>query len=297
MSINEWSVSRRQLVTLLGASAGAVALPACSQKAEHIAPTPSPSAQSLPAESPLATATHRWDMSSDSAKDFTVHGAVTLGVSLEGADQSASFARGGDGKAAKFEGGYLALANDTGFAVNPNQWTIAIRMRDPQGTWRYPILGSYGSDKTVSVTIRAVDIASKPMEDRHYRGGLVPTVESWFVASDGPRSVPGATLLEAVWGAKVPDAARVQRIRDLQPASTKPNPLEQDVANGVMRVNFPIGLIGPNDWHDIVLAMTGAKLELWIDGVLVDEFARTSDPLIYAVSLAPVSDRSGPRKW
>lgn len=222
--------------------------------------------------SPLKDATAYWSMA-DAGTQHTLQpqGMVTFGVELTGEDREASRARGGDGKAARFEGGYLILANDAGFTVNQKQWTVAIRMRDPQGAWRYPILGSYGSDKTVSVALRAVDIAAKPMSDRNYTGGFVPTVESWFAAPNGPRTVPGTSLIEAVWGAREPNAARVKRIQSLQLASTPFNPLKEDVLNGVMRVNFPVGLIGPTDWHDIVVSMTGAKLELWIDGVLVDE--------------------------
>lgn len=218
------------------------------------------------------SATAYWSMSeAGGPHGLAPRGPVALGVELSGEDRAASLARGGDGKAARFEGGYLALADDPRFALDPKQWTIAIRLRDPQGAWRYPILGSYGSDKSVSVALRAVDIASKPMWDRNLRGDGLPTVESWFAADDGPRCVPGSSLIEAVWGAKQPDPARLKRIPGLQSPETQPSPLARDVLHGVMRVNFPVGLIGPTEWHDIVLSMTGPKLELWIDGVLVDE--------------------------
>lgn len=226
-------------------------------------------AQDAPA---LQNAAAYWSMA-DGGNQHTLQGqgAVTFGVELTGADRAASLARGGDGLAAKFEGGYLTLVKDGEFTIEPRHWTIAIRMRDPQGIWRYPILGSYGDDTTVSVSLRAVDVASKPMEDRNYVGGALPTIEAWLVHRGGPRAVPGRSLIEAVWGAREPDAPRMRTIRSLQPPETWPNPLERDVMNGVMRVNFPVGLIGPTDWHDIVVAMSGPKLELWIDGVLVDE--------------------------
>ncbi len=35
------------------------------------------------------------------------------------------------------DGGYLSLANDTDLKINPEQWAVAIRMRDPNGTWRW----------------------------------------------------------------------------------------------------------------------------------------------------------------
>jgi hypothetical protein len=213
--------------------------------------------------------------------ELAVHGDVRLGVELEGAERTASLARGGNGIVARMNGGYLSIANDADFAIGDGPFSIAVRLRDPEGLWRYPILGSYGSDREVSVALHAVDGAGKPMVDRHYVGGECPTIYSWMFEPNGPRSVPGTTsLIELVWGAQEPDAQRVQRIRSLQPEATWPNPLQQDVFNAVMKPCFPAGLIGPTDWHEIVATMTGPKLQLWIDGVLVDEefpLGRTRD--------------------
>jgi len=38
-----------------------------------------------------------------------------------------------------------------------------------------------------------------------------------------------------------------------------------------LQVSVPIALISPTDWHDVVVRYTGPKLELFVDGVLVDE--------------------------
>lgn len=229
------------------------------------------------AKAPTEDAAYLWQMADASnvagtAGGLKAHGAVTFGVRLEGSERKASLARGGDGLAARFEGGYLALANDADLKVNPGRWTVAIRMRDPQGTWRYPILGSYGSEKEVSFALQAVDGSKKPFADRNLGGGDVPTIYSWMFKPGAPRSVPGnSSLLELVWGAQEPNAARIERIRGMQPEQSWPNPLQQDVLNGVMKPCFPVALIGPTDWHDIVVTLTGPKLELWVDGVLVDE--------------------------
>lgn len=226
---------------------------------------------------PLRDARYVWHMADGAnaagAKgNLQARGEIRWGVPLDGAEREASLARGGDGKVARLDGGHLALADDAELQFDPKRWAIAIRMRDPEGSWRYPILGSYGSDRQASVALRAVDGAKQPMTDRNYVGGEVATVHSWMFRHGGPRSVPGnQAFLEVVWGASEPNAARVQRIRDLQPEATWPNPLQQDIFNGMMKSCFPIGLIGPTDWHDIVVTMTGPKLELWIDGVLVDE--------------------------
>jgi hypothetical protein len=52
--------------------------------------------------------------------------------------EAASLVRGGDGKAARFEGGYLAPAGDAELTINPKQWTVAVRLRDTEGKWLRP---------------------------------------------------------------------------------------------------------------------------------------------------------------
>lgn len=228
-------------------------------------------------QEPLHDAAYLWHMAdkSNAAGDegsLRIQGDALLGLPLKGPDADASLIRGGDGKVARFRGGFLALSKDDELKINPKQWTMAVRMRDPQGTWRYPILGNYGSEREVCFALHAVDGRKKPLVDRNLSGGEVPTIYSWLFRAGGPRSVYGSnSLVEIVWGAAQPNAARVERIRQMQPERTWPNPLELDVVNGVMNACFPVALIGPTDWHDIVVCLTGAKLELWIDGVVVDE--------------------------
>ena len=38
-----------------------------------------------------------------------------------------------------------------------------------------------------------------------------------------------------------------------------------------LQVSVPVAMIGPTAWHDVVVRFTDAKLELFVDGVLVDE--------------------------
>ena len=142
--------------------------------------------------SPIENATAYWSMADPGTKHaLEAHGHVTLGVELMGDERAASLARGGDGRVAQFDGGYLGLVDDAGFAMNPKPWSIAIRLRDPQGTWRYPILGSYSDDKAVSLALRAAEIASRPMEDRNYVGQSLPTIEAWLACPNGPRPSSG----------------------------------------------------------------------------------------------------------
>lgn len=74
---------------------------------------------------------------------LSIHGAVTLGKALGGEERAASLARGGDGKVAVFDGGYLEIG---GPAFDPPgaEFTLLLRVRDPQGEWKAPLFGSYG---------------------------------------------------------------------------------------------------------------------------------------------------------
>ena len=233
--------------------------------------------QATPGQEPLQDAAYLWHMADKSNAAggegaLQIQGDVSLGMVLAEPERAASLIRGGDGNVARFHGGSLALANDNELKINPKLWTLAIRMRDPQGTWRYPILGNYGSEKDVSFALQAIDGTKTPLVDRNLGGGEVPTIYSWLFRPGGPRSVYGSSsLLEIVWGAEQPNTARVERIRQMQPEQTWPNPLQSDVVNGVMNACFPVALIGPTEWHDIVVCLTGPKLQLWIDGNLVDE--------------------------
>ena len=206
---------------------------------------------------------------------LAVKGAVTLGVELEGADRAASLARGGDGRVARFDGGYLAIDRDQGVLNLPGQaLSIAVRIRDPEGTWQSPLFGSYGSDRTVSYYLRAVDGRRQPMTDRNLFGGELPTTAAFLFGSEnGPRSIRGSkSLVEFVWGAQHADPPRVETIqRAGDSAGTRDFSLCRDTQNAVQRVCYPVQGMGPTDWHDVVIRFTGPKLQLFVDGVLVDE--------------------------
>jgi hypothetical protein len=46
---------------------------------------------------------------------------------------------------------------------------------------------------------------------------------------------------------------------------------EPFVADGVLRLRVPVTVIGPNSCHDVLVRFRGPNLELFVDGVLVDE--------------------------
>ncbi len=47
--------------------------------------------------------------------------------------------------------------------------------------------------------------------------------------------------------------------------------LGTDFKDKPLRVSVPLKMIGATDWHDVIVRFTGPKLELFVDGVLVDE--------------------------
>ncbi len=236
------------------------------QPPQHISPP-------NPEKTVLSQADHVWHMADGAG--LKPHGEVKWGGLLEGADRDASLVRGGDGKAVHIEpGGYLELANDKALKIDPRHFTLAIRLRDASGAWLHPILGSYGSDKQVTLALRGRDARAMPMasHDTFTPSKPTRTIESWLVYPDGPRSVHGHSgMIEALWGATEPDGSRLRTVQRKHPEAVRPNPLFNDVSNAVMRVNFPASLIGPRDWHDLVVRFTGPKLQLFINGVLVDE--------------------------
>jgi len=79
-------------------------------------------------------------------------------------------------------------------------------------------------------------------------------------------------VLEFLWGAKglKLTPARVNMLPKNLPAGEIP-PLTGDASNAVLRVMFPMEPTGPRAWHDVLVRGTGPKLELWLDGVLLDE--------------------------
>ncbi|MCX6898844.1 MAG: GH32 C-terminal domain-containing protein [Verrucomicrobia bacterium] len=75
--------------------------------------------------------------SADSKSALKVHGDVKLGVELKGAERDASLARGGDGKAAEFAGGWLdaSQGGDGRLNLKGNAMTMLLRLRNPSGRW------------------------------------------------------------------------------------------------------------------------------------------------------------------
>ena len=75
--------------------------------------------------------------SADGKSALKVHGDVKLGVELKKAEREASLARGGDGKAAEFAGGWLdaGQGGDGRLNLKGRAMTMLLRLRNPSGQW------------------------------------------------------------------------------------------------------------------------------------------------------------------
>jgi beta-fructofuranosidase len=164
---------------------------------------------------------------------LSIQGDVTLGVALTAAEREASLRRGGDGRVARFNGGYLRAAApaDRPFTCQGKDMTLAIRLQDPAGQWASPLFAKDAAGRYSTIL-----------------GG-----------ADG--------LLCYLWQTELPE----RRIRPPHPWLATTGPHNQDFVDGVLRLRVPVSLIGPTGWHDIVARFRGPNLELFVDGVLVDE--------------------------
>jgi hypothetical protein len=171
--------------------------------------------------SPFDDAAAVWHLSdlTDSAggnSSLAIQGDVQVGVELEGAEREASLARGGDGRVAVFEGGYLSADQGSGGELNlaGSAMSLCLRLRDPSGEWNTPLLAKHGGHGKLTYSLFSTDLGS----------GVALGFE-----------------------------------------------LGTDWHERPLQLSIPVRLIGPTDWHDVVVRFTGPTLELFVDGALVDE--------------------------
>jgi len=174
-------------------------------------------------ESPFRDAVAAWHMADlkDSAgkeSRLTPGGKVTLGVELKEAERAASIARGGDGRVARCDAGWLSAGQGTGGELNltGSAMTMGIRLRDPSGQWNTSLFSKFGSHDRLVYNLFTVELGS----------GMVLGFEL------GVAGRPG-----------------------------------------MVQVKVPVGRIGPDKWHDVVVRYDGKKLELFVDGTLHDAVA------------------------
>jgi len=221
--------------------------------------------------SPFEDAAAVWHMADqDGARGerarLTVQGNVNLGVNLKGPEREASLRRGGDGRVAEFGGGYLLAGEEEAEALHlsGDKMTFCIRLRDPTGKWDAPLFARHAPNDEFGKIFYAAAL------NKHVVG---------FPAA---KRIKEGKAIEFLWRT-TPLKQRVHPEYFTQGESTnwfkfivdweaKYTPARKgDFVNGLLRLQVPTELLGPDRWHDVVVRFNRAKLEMFVDGVLLDE--------------------------
>lgn len=198
--------------------------------------------------SPFTDARFVWHMKDPGP--LTIFGDARMGAPLEGKHYDESLARGGDGYAAELCGGYLEtrVERDAAVAVDGTEMSLCIRFRAASQAWDSVLFAS--------------------------RRPFHPFLSHRRAEGDG-------AFLEFAWKTEP-----VPEVNAFCMRSGAREPIKESARNGELRVGVPAEWIGPEGWHDVIVRLSGPNLELFVDGVLVDEewvygaFAGFSSPFV-----------------
>ncbi len=195
-------------------------------------------------------------------------GNVTMGIKLTGTDRKASRINGGTGTFTNFNGGYVNIGQGTSDALNFEGYgfTLHIRLKITDGNWDKPIISKGGGDDAL-----AWELCGRPF-------GFDPEQKNWEMSMQNYFSYGNSEgkgyALEFVLGVQP------------QPFLTKDRKNVGEKRHNTFRVGVPVSMIGVNNWHNVTIRFTGPKLEMYVDGVLVDEewpigkLRKTSSPCL-----------------
>lgn len=98
------------------------------------------------ADSPWDDAAAHWSMvGAPKDAELTVRGAVQLGVALADEELAASRVRGGEGRVAQFDDGWLVAEPNQDIPESQRALTVALRFMLPAEPWEGPIFGRFGA--------------------------------------------------------------------------------------------------------------------------------------------------------
>jgi hypothetical protein len=183
---------------------------------------------------------------------LAIRGDVRLGVPLTGVDREDSVRRGGDGRIAEFRGGSLVAGGEkaTQPSITGKFMTLCIRLRHPAGKWDAPVLRRLEPGGGITRLVYGTDLTGLTLAHRERQ------------------RIQGGRALTYLWQT-TPGSEHVRPA--IYQTSEKGRLGLPDYQRGVLRLSSPMDLVGPSDWHDLVIRFRDANLELFVDGVLVDE--------------------------
>lgn len=197
---------------------------------------------------------------------LTVHGTVDLGVNLAGPEREASLRRGGDGRVAEFGGGYLIAGKEAAevLQLSGDKMTFCIRLRDPAGKWDTPLFSRHAPNDEFGKVLYVAGL------NRH------------VIGYSQSRRIREGKAIEFLWRTTpLEERVRPDYFKQGQPPNllrfhtdweAKHTPARKgDFLNGLLRLHAPTELIGADRWHDVVVRFNRVKLEMFVDGVLLDE--------------------------
>lgn len=209
------------------------------------------------------------DLSEAGRCELLPHGDVRIGVELRGADRAESEKRGGNGRAAEFHGGWLeAMHSDEELQLAGSSASLLARIRIDDGGWNVPIVSKHGGDDMLCLFVYGRPFG-RDSADSEWEGER----QNYLRYADHSG---GGQALEVEAGFSTPvdliDAKRRQHEarRHKEPGVPQYTP-PPDIARGVMRIGAPVAVFHSQEWHDIIVRFSGPRLELFVDGVLVDE--------------------------
>lgn len=209
---------------------------------------------------------HMGDLNSACGKyPLTLNGEVKVGQALQGEEKSASLARGGDGLTATFSGGYISLGAGDGELnlEGLKEYTFYIRYCNHSEKQDAPILSLADTQADFSGILYGskVDYGQIGLREKE-------RMSSDYSLEFLHRTTPLKDRTQ-------PEYMRDDPTRWFHYLTTNPfffNPaIKSDFIDGRLRLSVPVDLIGPVVWHDVIIRFLGYRLEMFIDGVLVDE--------------------------
>jgi len=185
--------------------------------------------------------------------NITIIGDVKIDKRLTGSERKSSIKRGGIGKFADFKGGYIDLEQGKDDALNFEgyKFTLHIRFSVTDGNWDKTIISKDGGDDNVSWKLYGRPFGLDPQQK-----GWEMTMQNYYSYGD---TAGKGFALEFELGVKP------------QPFLTEGRKKAGEQRHNTFLVGVPVSMIGSEKWHDVTVRFSGPRLEMFVDGVLVDE--------------------------
>jgi hypothetical protein len=218
----------------------------------------SANAAGVPPADPFRDAVQVWHFKDEAG--LKAHGAVEAGVKQK------SGARNEDGLIAAFHGGWLDAGNPEVLnTIDDYGFTLHVRLQIPDGQWDKPIISKGGADNEFAWRLYGRPFGHDPKQQSWEMG-----MQNYWPFGDAEGKGYALEFELGVQPEPLYIGNKYERERKRNPDAGDVQ-LPPEITNGIFRVGVPVSMIGADAWHDVTVRFNGPKLELFVDGVLVDE--------------------------